>query len=418
MFITLLKLSLRSLSANKTRAALTTLGIVVGTATVIVVLSVGQGVKALILKQLSTITPETLFVEIQVPIKAASRMEKNNKSGEAIATGVQITTMKIKDVEDAKKLPNIFSASGQAMGQANTTYRNEELTSMLLAVQASIQDIEKNKLIAGRFFTDEEDKSLSRVAVIGYDLKDKLFHGEDPIGKNIKIKQINFKVVGVMEKRGMQMFMNLDESIYLPLETAQKLILGIDYIPYFVIKMQDKNKIASTIYNLETMLRRNHNIKDPAKDDFAIRTQDEAMGIINTITGGISLLLFAIAAISLIVGGVGIMNVMYVTVTERTKEIGLKKAIGAPPAVILKEFIFEAIIITLVGGIIGIFLGIFISWGASAIAKLFSFDWPFVISLPGVAISFSVSALIGLIFGYAPAKRASKLHPIEALRYE
>jgi putative ABC transport system permease protein len=270
----------------------------------------------------------------------------------------------------------------------------------------------------GRFFTEEEDQGLSRVVVLGYDLATILFGTEDPLGKNIKIGQLNFKVVGVMKKLGMQMFMNLDEMAYVPLRTAQKMLLGIDHILYMSLKMKDKNKLYSTRYQLERLLRKNHDIKDPTKDDFAIRTMDEAMKIIDTVTGGISLLLLAIAAISLLVGGVGIMNVMYVTVTERTREIGLKKSIGAPEHIILAEFMIEAVMITLLGGFLGIGGGIFVSWLVSVVAGLFSFQWPFIIALNGVFLALAISGGIGLIFGYAPARKAAQLNPIEALRYE
>lgn len=289
---------------------------------------------------------------------------------------------------------------------------------MYYAVQASYPEVNSVQVDTGRFFTEEEDQGLSRVVVLGYDLATILFGTEDPLGKNIKIGQLNFKVVGVMKKLGMQMFMNLDEMAYVPLRTAQKMLLGIDHILYMSLKMKDKNKLYSTRYQLERLLRKNHDIKDPTKDDFAIRTMDEAMKIIDTVTGGISLLLLAIAAISLLVGGVGIMNVMYVTVTERTREIGLKKSIGAPEHIILAEFMIEAVMITLLGGFLGIGGGIFVSWLVSVVAGLFSFQWPFIIALNGVFLALAISGGIGLIFGYAPARKAAQLNPIEALRYE
>lgn len=396
---------------------LTTLGVVVGISTVIIVLSVGEGVRSLILQQLSTFSPDLLFVEVQVPMKG-TRMEKNTQTSTALATGIQITTLKVRDVEDVKKISNVEAACGMAIGQSEMTYRSNEKKSMIWALQASYMDVEKRKVIEGRFFTDEEDKGLARVVVLGHDMKTILFGSEDAIGKNIKIDKVNFRVIGVMEKLGMQMFMNMDETVFIPLETAQTFVLGINHIPYFEAKMKDKTLMNQTIYQIERILRRNHNIKDPEKDDFAIRTMDEAMGIIDTVTGGISLLLLSIAAISLLVGGVGIMNVMYVTVTERTREIGLKKSIGAPDHIILSEFIVESVIITLIGGILGIAWGIFVSWFVSFVVGLFSFNWPFIIAYNGIIIAFVVSAGIGLLFGYAPARKAARLNPIEALRYE
>jgi len=414
MILTLFKLSLKALTSNKMRTLLTTLGIIVGISTVIIVLSVGAGLKTLILQQLSSVNPNTLFVEVQVPLKNA----KPGQSAQALATGVQITTLKIRDVEDALKLPNIAVGTGMIMGQGKATYKNKEKKMMYYAVQASYPEVNSVQVDTGRFFTEEEDKGLSRVIVLGHDLATILFGTEDPLGKNVKMGQLNFKVVGVMKKLGMQMFMNMDEMAYVPLRTAQKMLLGIDHILYMSLKMKDKNQLHSTRYQLERLLRKNHNIKDPTKDDFAIRTMDEAMGIIDTVTGGISLLLLAIAAISLLVGGVGIMNVMYVTVTERTREIGLKKSIGAPEHIILAEFMIEAVMITLLGGFLGIGGGIFVSWLVSVVAGLFSFQWPFIIALNGVLLALAVSGGIGLIFGYAPARKAARLNPIEALRYE
>lgn len=417
MFFTLLGLSLRTLRANKFRTFLTVLGIIIGTSTVIIVLSVGEGVKGFILSQLSSVTPESLYVEVQVPAKV-SRTEKTNQTGTAIATGVQITTLKVKDVDDVRELPNIASAYGYAMDQNKVTYQNKEKKPFIYAVEASYPVVEGSKLGSGRFFSVEEDKGLSRVVVLGSGMKEILFGGEDPLGKNIKIKQVNFKVVGVMEPLGSQFFMNMDEIVYVPLQTGQKLLMGLDYIPAFVAKMKDKSMIQQTIWEMERVLRKNHNIKDPEKDDFAIRTQDEAMDIVNVVTGGISLLLLSIAAISLLVGGIGIMNVMYVTVTERVKEIGLRKAIGARPSLILAQFLIEAVLVTILGGAIGILLGVGISWGISQLARLLQFDWVFSVPPEAILVAFGVSAAFGIIFGYAPAKKAAGLHPIEALRYE
>ncbi len=417
MLFTLFKLSFQTLTANKFRTFLTIVGVVIGTATVIIVLSVGEGVKGFIMSQLSTITPESLYVEVQVPSKG-TRDEKSAQTGTAIATGVQITTMKAKDVEDVRSLSNIISAYGYATGQEKVTYGNKEKKPFMYAVEYTYPRLEGDQIEKGRFFTEQEDQGLARVVVIGSAIRENLFGTEDPLGRNIKIKQINFKVIGVMKPLGTMMFMNMDEIIYVPLHTAQKLLLGFDYIIAFASKMKDKTQIVQTMWEIERVLRRNHNIKDPAKDDFVIRTQDEAMEIVNTVTDGISLLLFSIAAISLLVGGIGIMNVMYVTVTERTREIGLRKAIGAKPAVILMQFLLEAVIVTILGGIIGIAVGLFISWGISQIAQLLNFAWQFYLPVQGIIVSFSISAAFGIIFGYAPARRAARLHPIDALRYE
>lgn len=413
MFFTLFKLALNTLRGNKSRTLLTTLGVIVGTATVIIVISLGEGVKALILGQLGSLTPDTIAVQTQIPSRSKLPQQRN-----AITTGTTITTMKIKDVEDVQKLPTISLAFARALSQEKLVYKNVTKTSYVIASQWTYPQVQKANVIQGRFFTNDEDNALARVVVLGYDMKKILFGDDNALGKSIKIKGISFQVIGVFDKLGSQGFFNVDEIVYIPLQTGQKLLLGINYIPLFVVQVKDISYLPSTITQIQQILRRNHNIKDPSKDDFQITTGEDALSIVNTVTTGISILLLSIAAISLIVGGIGIMNIMYVTVTERIREIGLRKAIGARPASILLQFLLEAVLVTLLGGFLGIAIGIGISWGVAQIAHAFSFNWPFVIPLNAVLVAFSVSTAFGIIFGYAPARRASKLNPIEALRYE
>jgi putative ABC transport system permease protein len=411
----ILKMSLQALQENKTKSALTVLGVVVGTAIVIIVLSVGAGVRGLILTQLGGITAESVWVEVQVPSKG-TQGEKDSRSGQARVRGVQITTMTTDDMEDLVKLRNIENGFAIAIGQEKFTYKSEEKRTMFWGVSDQYPIMEDIEITEGSFFTAAENESLSQVAVLGPDIAETLFGNQSPIDKKIRVKGQNYKVIGITEKVGTQYFMNMDEMVFIPIQTAQKLILGQNHIDAISLKMEDKNLLVPTIKQIERKMRKNHGIKDPNKDDFVVRTMDEAMEIIDTVTDAISLLLFSIGCISLIVGGVGIMNVMYVSVIERTQEIGLKKAIGAKPMDIRMQFLIESICICLIGGIIGIALGIGISYGVSFLARYLDFDWPFILPASGVALAFCISAGIGILFGYAPAKKASQLNPIDALK--
>jgi putative ABC transport system permease protein len=227
---------------------------------------------------------------------------------------------------------------------------------------------------------------------------------------------LNFQVIGVYTPQGA--LGGGDDLIYMPLNTAQKKMLGIDYISVGIIQLQDIKQVDSTISDINTLLRRNHSITDPAKDDFTVKSQAQALDTFNTIFSGITYLLIAIAAISLVVGGVGIMNIMYVVVTERTSEIGLKKAIGAKESDILNEFLIEALLVTVIGGIIGIGMGAFLGWVVSLIAQSAHLAWTFSVPLYAIILGFSVSAIIGISFGVFPARTAARMDPIEALRYE
>ncbi len=408
-------MSIDAILANKLRSVLTTLGVVIGTAILIIVLSVGAAIRFLILDQIATVTPESIYVEVQAPVQG-SRSERSFQDDNNAIGRVQITTLTLKDVDDLRKLPNISAGYAMHFTQGTLSAKGEELTPLIHAVEASYPEIEDAPLAEGRFFTESEDKSLDQVMVIGSKVKSKLFGSGDSVGQRVNLNGKSYKVVGAMQEVGTKFFMDMDSIIFLPIRTVQKKELGISHVTSVALKMKDKTLIAKTSEQIKTILRRNHHIQDPSKDDFAVRTMDEAMGIVNGITGGISALLFGLAFISMVVGGVGIMNVMYVAVTERTQEIGLKKALGAKPSAIRGQFLLEAILITVIGGILGAVAGVGFSALVSLAAKLAGFDWPFVFSLPTIALAVTVSTLIGLGFGYAPALKASKLNPIEALR--
>lgn len=415
MFKELIRMSFQALRGNQLRTLLTMLGVIIGTAIVVIVLSIGAGVEALILSQISSIKPESLYIEIQIPSEG-TRQEKDAQTAEAVASGVQITTLTLDDVEEAVEHYNIEMGHGMLINQGKFVYRDESKVATVFVVQEEYAIMEQLNFNAGRFFTDAEEDALDQVVVLGPSLAEELFGLEDPIGKNVRLDQLNYEVVGVTEEVGTKFFLDMDEVVYMPVKTAQKKYMGIDYVQAISLEMIDPDLIIPTIRDLENMMRQNHKIQDPDKDDFVVRTMDQAMDIVGAVTTGVSALLFAIALISLIVGGVGIMNVMYVAVSERTREIGLRKAIGAPPDAIRHQFLMEAVVISVIGAVIGVACGVFVSWLVSIVAQAFGFNWPFILPWSALIVAALMAIVIGWVFGYAPARRAAELDPILALR--
>ena len=281
-------------------------------------------------------------------------------------------------------------------------------------------EVEGGEVAEGRFFTKDEETSLSKVAVLGSQVKENLFGDSDAIGQRIKYKNHTFEVIGVMAKRGTVAFQNYDDQIFIPLLTMQKLVEGINHLGFIRAKVNSEQNINRAIDDIKITLREQHGITDQSgnSDDFSVRSAAQALDIIKTITDALSFFLAAMAALSLIVGGIGIMNIMLVSVTERTREIGLRKAVGARNFDILSQFLIEAITVTGVGGILGIASGAFISFIASVIIKSLGYDWEFSVSIVSILAALLVSMLVGLVFGLYPANKASKLQPVEALRYE
>lgn len=408
------KIAFCALKVNRLRSALTILGIVIGIAAIIAVFSAGEGIKGLVLDQVDQWGSDFIEIEVKVP----STAKNSSENGAALTMGVTITTLKEDDAEAVRTHPNISYVYSAVTGQAITTYQSETKTANLWGVSSDYLNIDTGKVFQGRFFEDNEDKNLSQVAVLGPKLKEELFGSASAIGQLIKIGKLNFKVIGIMESKGSSAFFDMDKMAIVPIRSLQKKIMGIDYIMFLMAKMKNPALEAETVDDLTYMMRERHNISDPIKDDFAVSTMEEAKKMINSILGGVTLLLAAIAGISLIVGGVGIMNIMYVSVTERIFEIGLRKAVGATSADILKQFLMEAATLTFLGGFAGIIFGLLLSYGVAIAAQSQNYTWPFSINPIAIIVAVGVSVAVGLVFGLYPAKRAASLDPIESLRNE
>jgi len=406
------KQAFRSLAANKGRTILTTLGIMIGIATVILVLSAGAGFRNLINDQVVSFGTNTLYIQTKVPSNS-----KNIAASEDPGSGVVITSLKQADLDSVKRLPNVVNAYGMVIGQSVASYRSNQKSVVYMGASAARFAIDQSTLKSGRFYTNAEDNGGAQVVILGNKIATDLFKQDEPLGKLVRIGSLNFLVIGVYNPSSGLGGGN-DDYLFIPLNTAQKKMLGINYLVQAVVQIEDLKLSDVTAVDISSAIRRNHGITDPQKDDFKVTTQAQILDIFNTIFNGITILLIAIAAISLIVGGVGIMNIMYVVVTERTAEIGLRKALGAKNFNILREFLIEAVLVTLLGGLIGILFGAFLSWIVTLVAINNGLAWTFSLPLYAIGIGFGVSAVIGISFGVLPAINAAKLDPIEALRKE
>jgi putative ABC transport system permease protein len=411
---TIIGAAIHSFSKNKMRSFLTVFGIMIGIGMVIIVLSAGNGVKGIILDEISSFGDNWINIEIKVPSTGRNSVD----NARSIGQGVNITTMTLADKDAIERTPGITNAYAGMTSQAVIAYGTEKLRPTIFGVSASYIDINKSDVDQGRFYSAADDQSGAQVIVLGSKIADSLFGNARPVGKRVKVDGKSYQVIGVMESLGATGFFDMDSIVYIPVRTVQKKILGVDHVMWIVAQM-DSNKNAEGIAEeLRWIIRDQHSITNPDKDDFAVTTQEESLEVVGTIILGITWLLIGLSAISLLVGGVGIMNVMYVSVAERTFEIGLRKSVGATKKDILQQFLIEAIVITGIGGVVGIIFGIIISFLISVGAQLAGFAWPFKISILSVILSVSFSTAVGLLFGLYPAKKAAELNPIEALLAE
>jgi len=418
-FIDYFKTALIGLKTNKTRSFLTILGIVIGISSVVTMVSIGAGAQNIIISQISSIGPTNIFIEPGGQPKERDR----GPNMQTMLEEFDITTLTQEDALAIEQDPLIKDVASFVVGVDKIMYGNKNIKVTYMGTTALGIDMFDAKTDMGVNITDKDVKSMARKMVIGIKIKEDLFGDEDPIGKTVRIQKTNFKIVGVLEEKGMQMFINMDEAVYVPLTTAQKILLGQDHLRYIISRVISEDRIDEAMHSVRLTLRERHDIYNPegdtSKDDFKITSQKETAELLTTVTGVFTTFLSAVAAIALVVGGIGIMNIMLVSVTERTREIGLRKTVGATKKDILWQFLLEAVNLTFLGGLMGILLGFLLSLGSSFIfGRMLGLNWEFFFPLSSVITAFLVSTLIGLIFGIYPARKASELSPIEALRYE
>ncbi|MBS5751614.1 MAG: ABC transporter permease [Veillonella parvula] len=392
-----------SLVANKLRSLLTMLGIIIGVAAVIALVSIGNGVKQDIENSISSLGSNLLVVLPGAPRTPGARPSQGS-----------MKSLKISDYEAIAKLEGVKAASPMTNGSYVVIYQNKNWTTSVAGVNSNFQDVNNWTMTSGRFFSDKNVQNRERVAVVGQTVVKNLFADEDPVGKEIRVKNIPFRVIGVLKSKGNGTMGNdQDDTVLIPYTTSMERVEGIDYLLRVYVVAKDDEGIDRLQADIENLLRVRHNIKDTNLDDFNIQNMKSIMETVAQTTGTFTLFLGAVAAISLVVGGIGIMNIMLVSVTERTREIGVRKALGATYSVIVTQFLIEAVVISLIGGFIGIAFGI----GASKVIGMVS-GMSTVVSVPTIIMSFAFSMAIGLIFGIYPARKAAKLNPIDALHYE
>lgn len=421
-FAVTIKLIIRTLLARKGRSFLTILGIVIGVAGVIIIIALGAGAQSLILGQITKLGTDLLSIQ---PGKS------NEKGPPAQMFGIVITTLTDEDAQalrNPSRVPHAKAINALVRGTASVTWQNKTIDTNFVGTDSYYPDVVAFDMAQGRFISEQESSGNANAVVLGYSVAEELFGGTgiDPLGQVIKLRNssqtqaggIPFRVVGVVEKRGSAFFQDMDDQVFIPLSIGQQQILGIKYLQAINVKVDSAENVNQTINDISGVLKQQHRIQNDIDSDFTVRNIADAVSILSTVTDALRLFLTAMAAISLVVGGIGILNIMLATVAERTREIGLRKAVGATNGAVMNQFLLEAGILTFFGGIIGIIIGIIISFLLFLLMRYLGYDWAFVISPFSIALAIGVSILTGVIFGLYPALKASKLDPIQALHYE
>ncbi len=407
----LFKIAIVAIAANKMRSFLTALGIIIGVAAVITMLAIGQGSKKSIQANIAEMGSNMIMIQPGADMRGGVRQDRS-----------AMETLKLTDYEAIKnECSYVKAVSPTVTSSGQWIYGNNNTPSSIYGVNQDYLEIRQLSVSDGEIFSDADIKAAAKVCILGQTVVDNLFpDGSDPVGKVVRFNSIPFRVVGVLKKKGYNtMGMDQDDLVLAPYTTVMKRILAQTFLGGIQCSAITEGVTDKATEQISTILRRNHKLKDASEfsegdaDDFNIRSQEELSSMMNSTTNMLTILLGCVAGISLIVGGIGIMNIMYVSVTERTREIGLRMSVGARGIDILNQFLIEAILLSVTGGIIGVLLGI----GASYAVKLLA-HWPIYIQVWSIVMSFAVCTLTGIFFGWYPAKKAAQLDPIEAIRYE
>lgn len=402
----LFKIAMRAIAANKLRSFLTMLGIIIGVASVIAMMAIGQGSKKSIQANIAEMGSNMIMI----------RPGQDKGPGGAQQDASDMQTLKLKDYEALKEQAKYLSAISPSVNSSGQFINgNNNTPSTIYGISPDYMQIRQQKVKDGEMFTDEEVRSSAKVCVIGKTVADNLFtNGEDPVDKVIRFNKIPFRVVGVLESKGYNSFgMDQDDVVLAPYTTVMKRILSVTYLQGINASAVTEDMTDLAIEDITSILRENHKLKASDDDNFTIRSQQEMAEMMNSTSDTMTVLLLVVACISLVVGGIGIMNIMYVSVTERTKEIGLRMSVGARGIDILNQFLIESVLLSVTGGLIGVIVGI----GAAVGINVFA-HWPIQIQPWSVLLSFAVCSATGIFFGWYPAKKAASLDPIEAIRYE
>jgi len=412
-FLTITKTAFHSLRTNLARSLLTILGIIIGVMAIVLVVALGQGAQGLILDQVKGVGANTIILR-------PGRQPTGPDSAAETILSDSIKQREIDALKNTVNVPDTESVDPAVLVTGPVQYQENTYRPMVLGWTAdALTTMFQISPSEGTLFSSDDILQRSKVAVIGSKVREKLFGSSDAIGEFIKIRGQNIRVLGVLPARGQVSAFNVDDLILLPYSTAQKDILGINYFNEIFIRVKDGADVDLAASDIKATLRDMHNITDPEKDDFFVMTQKDIVDRLSTVTQALTIFLAMIASISLVVGGIGIMNIMLVSVTERTREIGLRKALGATNSDILRQFLLEAVILTVSGGASGTLLGISLAFVAAIVLKSqFNLAWPFVMPLSAIILGVGMAGVVGLLFGIYPARKAARKDPIEALRYE
>jgi len=400
LILQLSMIALRSLVQQKVRTSLTMLGVIIGVGAVIVMVGIGEGAKRRIEGQIKGLGTNLLIVRPGMSRRGPVRSSN-------------VETLTRADARAIAELPDVAAIAPEAGKAAQVKYLAANTNTTVLGVTAAWISVNNFTLSAGRFIDSQDDRTSAKVAVLGATPAAVLFEGVDPVGERIKIKSGNYEVIGVLESKGQSGYRNPDDQIIIPLNTAQRRLFGLKSVRSINVQVATEEAMERVQASIEKLLRERHRIAEGAEPDFNIRNQKEIMETMGEVSDTFTALLAAVAAVSLIVGGIGIMNIMLVSVTERTREIGIRKAVGARRRDIMFQFLVESVVLSGLGGVFGIAVGV----GVAQIVEATG-SWKTVVSGDSIALAFGVSASIGIFFGLYPARKASQLDPIEALRHE